>query len=148
MISKIISANNVNSSTSLDVTDCHLWVVTPICLQYSSTGQVEQCGNLPVQICFPKGISKRLMSIHFSFGTFCSNCNIVCSGEAELIKHQRFVTRCTCTSTLMAACLYATPSARLAHFGPTPFNSVSFSKSAGSSPLYCSIAALEIPIMV
>ena len=113
MISKIISANNVNSSTSLDGMNFYLWVVTPICLQYSSTGHVEQCDNPPVQICFPNGISKRLMSIHFSFGTFCSNCNIVCSGEADWIKPHRFVTLCTCKSTLIATCLCARVIAQL-----------------------------------
>jgi hypothetical protein len=29
----------------------------------SSTGQVEQRGRVPVQMCFPNGTSRRLMSI-------------------------------------------------------------------------------------
>ena len=148
MISKIISVNNVNSSTSFDRLNFYRWEVTPICLQYSSTGHVEQCGNLPVKMFFPKGIRSRLMSIHFCLGTFCSSCNMVCLGEADGIKPHRFVTLCTCTSTLIAACLCAPPSAKLAHLGPAPFNAISFSKSAGSSPLNWWMAALETRMMV
>jgi hypothetical protein len=55
-------------------------VVTAICSQYSSTGQVEQCGRRPTQTCFPNGISRRLMSTQWRWGNFPSSVAMVCSG--------------------------------------------------------------------
>jgi hypothetical protein len=38
------------------------WVVTPTCRHMSSTGQIEQRGRVPVQMCLPNGTSRRLIS--------------------------------------------------------------------------------------
>src|SRR5690349_11992384 len=38
------------------------WRVTPTWRHIGSTGQVEQRGRLPVQICLPNGTSRRLIS--------------------------------------------------------------------------------------
>ena len=35
----------------------------------------------PVQMCFPNGTSKRLISIQYFRGSFCSSARMVSSGE-------------------------------------------------------------------
>jgi hypothetical protein len=58
----------------------HRCSVTPICRQYSSTGQVEHFGRTPVQMCFPNGTSRRLISIQYFRGSTRSNARSVASG--------------------------------------------------------------------
>ena len=45
----------------------------------AGTGQAEHFGKTGVQICLPKGTSKRLISIQNFFGNVSSRSNMVCS---------------------------------------------------------------------
>src|SRR5688572_32883681 len=54
--------------------------VTPTCRQYSSTGQPEHFGSLPVQTYFPNGTSNLLISTQYRRGSFASRAAIVFSG--------------------------------------------------------------------
>src|SRR5262245_13462 len=68
-------------------------VVTPTCWHISSTGHIEQYGKRPVQICFPKGTSKRLISIQYEGGRTASSATVVFSGVGVCTYPQRLVTR-------------------------------------------------------
>jgi hypothetical protein len=54
--------------------------VTPTCRQYCSTGHVEHFGRTPVQMCFPNGTSRRLISIQNFFGSTRSSAASIASG--------------------------------------------------------------------
>ena len=58
----------------------YLLFSTPTRSHHFSTGQVEHFGKFPVQMCFPNGISNRLMSIQRLRATSSSNTFRVCSG--------------------------------------------------------------------
>jgi hypothetical protein len=52
----------------------------------SSTGQVEQGGLVPVQMCLPNGTSKRLMSIQCRCGSSASSASRVFSGVDAFVQ--------------------------------------------------------------
>jgi tRNA(fMet)-specific endonuclease VapC len=54
--------------------------VTPTCRQYSRTGHSEHFGSLPVQMCFPNGTSRRLISTQYCRGRTSCRAAIVISG--------------------------------------------------------------------
>ena len=56
-------------------------LTTCICRQHSRTGHVKHFGSRPVQMCFPNGTSRRLISIQYFRGSFSSSARIVPSGD-------------------------------------------------------------------
>src|SRR5437763_14695714 len=60
--------------------ECQRWLVTPTCRHMSRTGQVEQRGRTPVQMCLPNGTSRRLISTQYWRGSRASSATIVRSG--------------------------------------------------------------------
>src|SRR5262245_35288894 len=90
---------------------------------------------VPVQICFPKGTSRRLISIQCSGGSLASSSTMVFSGVEAFTYPQRFVTRWTWISTLINGLPQAIPRVRCAHFGPTPEKERNTSSSQGRVPL-------------
>lgn len=53
---------------------------TPTWRHMGRTGQTEQCGSVPVQICLPNGTSRRLISTRYLGGRTVSSAIIVFSG--------------------------------------------------------------------
>jgi len=69
----------VNGTTELPPCNLafYLRCSTPTCAHISSTGQVEHLGREPVQMCLPKGTSRRLISIQYFCGSLASRANIL-----------------------------------------------------------------------
>lgn len=68
-------------------------LVTPTCRHTFKTGHVGHFGKTGVQICLPKGTSKRLISTQNLFGNLPSRSSMVCSGVGAETNPHRFVTR-------------------------------------------------------